>query len=120
MTVVLDRAERDALYQFLFVDLTAVDDLGLTNEEDTSMGLARIRRKFDEAMRLFEQLGCEPIGDQELYELILPLEELSWTFERLDKRASRIVSEAKPAGDLDGAVAVTQIYLKILGELGAE
>jgi hypothetical protein len=62
MAIVLDRAQRDAVYGFLVSDLAEVGGLAAALEASEVKRAEWLRRNFEQAARLLDQIGCAPRG----------------------------------------------------------
>jgi hypothetical protein len=83
VTLVLGRAGRDALYQALLTDLSGVGDIGVCLSDDQPTDARRLRARYEQDMRLLDDLGWEtnPAGQQ--FHLTMPHAALKPTLERL-------------------------------------
>jgi hypothetical protein len=72
MAVVLDRAQRDAVWRFVVADLPDVGDLGRELNHGDVEAARRLRRRFDEDVRLLDLLGWSKDGDRQSYEIAIP------------------------------------------------
>lgn len=59
MAIVLDRAQRDAVYDFAVSDLAEVGNLVLALGTGEVKRAEWLRRNFDQAARLLDQIGWE-------------------------------------------------------------
>jgi hypothetical protein len=62
MAIVLDRAQRDAVYGFVVSDLAEAGDLALVLAADEIKRAQWLRRNFEQATQLLDQIGCAPRG----------------------------------------------------------
>ena len=69
MTIVLDRAQRDAVYDFVVSDLAEVGNLALALGAGEVKRAEWLRRNFDQAARLLDQIGREKSGSRQRYEV---------------------------------------------------
>jgi hypothetical protein len=69
--MILDRAQRDALRQFLVTDLAGVSDVAIVLHDGNIAEALRLRSQFEEDMRLLDLLGWQATGDRDAYELAL-------------------------------------------------
>ncbi len=94
MTIVLDRAQRDAVYGFLVSDLAEVGTLVAALEAGEVKRAEWLRRNFEQAARLLDQIGWEKVGSRQRYEVQLGDADVLALFGRLHERASRVIDEA--------------------------
>jgi hypothetical protein len=97
--MILDRAQRDALRQFLVADLAGVGDVAIVLEDGNIAEALRMRSQFEEDMRLLDLLGWQATEDRDAYELALS-EETTRTLGRLHGRA--IGSIVRTVAEFDG------------------
>jgi hypothetical protein len=84
--MILDRAQRDALRQFLVADLAGVGDVAIVLHDGNVAEALRLRSQFEEDMRLLDLLGWQATGDRDAYALALS-EETTRALGRLHGRA---------------------------------
>ena len=94
MAIVLDRAQRDAVYGFVVSDLTEVGGLAGALEASEFNRAQWLRRNFDQAARLLDQIGWEKMGTRERYEVQLGDADVLALFGRLHERVSRVIDDA--------------------------
>lgn len=119
--MVLDSAQREALYQFLVTDLAMVGDVAPALQAGAVADAQRLRRCFEEDARLLDILGWRTSDDRESYELPLS-EESVRVLRRLRATAKDLIAEAvvELAGDLLGeAVQVVEACSTALRGLDA-
>ncbi|HEY7831913.1 MAG TPA: hypothetical protein VIC06_15235 [Solirubrobacteraceae bacterium] len=119
MGIFLVGSQRDEVYQYLLVDIGAVADL-TTLIRGGELHLARrLRVRFEEDMRLLDQIGWEPRGRKEVYAITLASDEIRGIFRRLLGRALQLIDEpgAKSAPVLKQAASVAEIASIVLNEL---
>ena len=69
MAIVLDRAQRNAVYGFVVSDLSEAGDLALVLAADEINRARWLRRNFEQATQLLDQIGWEKVGSRERYEV---------------------------------------------------
>jgi hypothetical protein len=94
MAIVLDRAQRDAVYGFVVSDLAETGGLAAALEASEIKRAQWLRRNFEQAARLLDQIGWEKVGSQQRYEVELGDAEVVALFGRLHERASRLIDDA--------------------------
>jgi hypothetical protein len=94
MTIVLDRAQRNAVYGFVVNDLAEVAGFAAAFDADEIKRAQWLRRNFDQAARLLDQIGWEKAGSRQRYEVELGEADVLALFGRLHERASRVIDEA--------------------------
>jgi hypothetical protein len=62
MAIVLNRLQRDAMYDFIVSDLAEVGNLAVALEAGEVKRAEDLRRNFDQAARLLDQIGWEKPG----------------------------------------------------------
>jgi hypothetical protein len=97
--MVLDRAQRDALRQFLVTDLAGVGDVAIVLQEGEVAEALRLRNQFEEDLRLLDLLGWQTAGDRDRYELGTS-EEAVRVLGRLHIRATGLI--ARTVAEFDG------------------
>ncbi len=97
--MVLDRAQRDALRQFLVTDLAGVGDVAIVLQEGEVAEALRLRNQFEEDLRLLDLLGWQATGDRDCFELT-PSEEVVRVLGRLHVRATGLI--ASTVAEFDG------------------
>lgn len=83
MNLTINRADRDALYEGLMTDLTALDDIYTHLHNDEPAHARRLHRRFAVELRLLDDLGWEREPDAKRFELTLPARELRPIIERI-------------------------------------
>jgi hypothetical protein len=114
MTVTITRAQRDALYQEMLTDLTAVGDIYLALNNGDGTQARRLWQRFDPELRLLDQLGWNPVESFDRFEIVLPDEVLVRALGDLQERAEHAVGE-----HLDEPNESLQIAQRALQALGA-
>jgi predicted transcriptional regulator len=97
MAVVLDRAQRDAVYRFVVLDLPDLGDIARELEHGNPAAAQRLRRRFDEDVQLLDLLDWGEKGERESYEIAMPREEAEAIFTRLYARIMNDIEEAVSA-----------------------
>jgi hypothetical protein len=83
MNLTINRTERDALYDSLVTDLSAVGDISIDLDNDEPAHAKRLRRRFEVELRLLDDLGWEKKPDREQFELTMPAAQLGPIIERI-------------------------------------
>jgi hypothetical protein len=83
MNMMINRSERDTIYDGLMTDLTALDDVYTHLHHDESADARRLWRRFAVELRLLDDLGWEQEPDAKRFELTLPARELRPIIERI-------------------------------------
>ena len=121
MAIVLDRAQRDAVYGFVVSDLAEIGGLAAALEASEIKRAQWLRRNFEQAARLLDQLGWEKVGSQQRYEVELGDAEVVALFGRLHERASRLIDDAVSEfarAMLSDAFCVAEVASRTLGRVG--
>jgi hypothetical protein len=123
MAIVLDRAQRNAVYGFVLGDLAEVGNLVAALEASEVKRAEWLRRNFDQAMQLLDQIGWEKLGSRERYEVQLSDADVLALFGRLHERASRVIDDAISEfarAMLADAFCVAEVASRTLGGEGAQ
>jgi len=83
MNMTINRTYRDALYDGLMTDLTAIGDIFSHLHNDEPLHARRLHRRFEIELRLLNDLGWEQEPDGEDFELTMPARELRPIIERV-------------------------------------
>jgi hypothetical protein len=113
MTVTITRAQRDALYEEMLTDLTAVGDIHLELDKGNGEDARQLWRRFEAELRLLDQLGWNPVEPREQFAIDLPPELLVRALGHLEERAEQTVGEhlAQPNNSLE----ITRQAVQVLG-----
>jgi hypothetical protein len=77
-TIKLNRRQRDAIYDEVVLDLHGIGDIAIALDGDEYDVARRYRRRFEDDMRLLDDLGWEPDQrDRDEFELTMPAEDLA-------------------------------------------
>lgn len=120
MAIVLDRAQRDAVYGFVVSDLAEAGDLALVLAADEINRARWLRRNFEQATQLLDQIGWEKVGSRERYRVELGDADVLALFGRLHERASRVIDDAISEfarAMLADAFCVAEVASRTLGSL---
>jgi hypothetical protein len=121
MTIVLDRAQRNAVYDFVVSDLAEVGNLVLALGAGEIKRAEWLRRNFEQAARLLDQIGWEKVGSRERYEVELGDADVLALFGRLHERASRLIDDAVSEfarAMLSDAFCVAEVASRTLSGVG--
>ncbi len=69
MAIVLDRAQRSAVFDFVVSDVAEVGNLAFVLESGEGGRAEGLRRNFDQAARLLDQIGWKKSDSRERYEV---------------------------------------------------
>jgi hypothetical protein len=94
MALVLNRAQRDAVYRFVVSDLARAGGVAVALEEGEVAIAERLRRQFDQAVRVLDQIEWIQAGSRDRYEVALAAADAQGIFERLHEDATRVINEA--------------------------
>jgi hypothetical protein len=83
MYATINRRDRDAIYDGLMTDLTAIGDIFSHLHNDEPMHAKRLRRRFEVELRLLDDLDWKKEPDSERFELTMPARELRPVIERI-------------------------------------
>jgi hypothetical protein len=83
MSLTINRTDRDALYDGLMTDLSAIGDVFIDLHNDEPASAKRLYRRFEVELRLLDDLGWEKEPEAERFELTMPSGELRPIIERI-------------------------------------
>jgi hypothetical protein len=111
--------QRDEVYQYLLVDVGGITDMTTLIRDDGLVLARRLRARFEENMRLLDQIGWEPKGEKSVYAITLGSEDIRTVFRRLLGHALHLIDApgAKSAQVLRQAASVAEIASVVLNEL---
>lgn len=119
MGVFLAGPQRDEVYQYLLVDVGNIADL-TTLIRGGELELARrLQVRFEEDMRLLDQIGWEPKGRKDVYAITLASDEIRSIFRRLLGHALKLIDApgGRSAQVLKQAASVAEVASIVLNEL---
>jgi hypothetical protein len=76
-TIKLSREQRDAIYAEVTLDLDGVGDLAIAMKKADYATARRYRQRFEDDMRLLDDLGWEPEQNRDEFELTMPTADLA-------------------------------------------
>ncbi len=119
MGIFLVDSQRDDLYQYLLVDVGGIADLTTLIRGGEVLLARRLRARFEEDMRLLDQIGWEPKGKREVYAITLASDEIRAIFRRLLAHAIQLIEQppAKSTQVLRMAASVAETARIVLNEL---
>jgi hypothetical protein len=83
MNMTINRIDRDAIYDGLMTDLTAMGDIFSHLQNDEPLHAKRLRQRFEVELRLLDDLGWEKEPEAARFELTMPARELRPIIERI-------------------------------------
>ncbi len=83
MSLTINRRYRDALYDGLMTDFTAIGDIFSHLHNNEPAHARRLHRRFTAELRLLDDLGWEQEPDVDEFELTMPARELRPIIERV-------------------------------------
>jgi hypothetical protein len=119
MGILLVRSQRDEVYQYLLVDVGGVADITTLIRGGELVLARRLRSRFEEDIRLLDQIGWEPKGAKEVYAITLASEDIRAIFRRLLAHAIQLIEApgARSALVLKQAASVAETAGMVLKEL---
>lgn len=119
MGVFLAGPQRDRVYQYLLVDVGGVIDMTTLIRGNELLLARRLRARFEEDMRLLDQIGWEPKGKREVYAITLGSDDIRSIFRRLLALALQIIDEPDTQSPhvLREAAMVAETSSVVLNEL---
>jgi hypothetical protein len=94
VAVVLDGVQRDAVYQFVLIDLAQLGGIAAVAKSGDLDCVWRLRQRFEGDLWVLDEIGWEERGDRELYTVALPAEVLRAVFGRLQEQATQVIGES--------------------------
>jgi hypothetical protein len=76
-TIKLNREQRDAIYGELALDLSGTGDIRISVDGEDYDAARRLRRRYEDDMRLLDDLGWEPEQDRDEFEITMDHDDLS-------------------------------------------
>ena len=86
-TIKLNREQRDAIYGELVLDLSGTGDIRVNLDGEDYDAAQRLRRRYEDDMRLLDDLGWEPDQDRDEFEVTMGHDELARVLRRLNRSA---------------------------------
>ncbi len=94
-TAMIDRDQRDGLYELVRNHLGAIGDVWIALEENEDFATAeRLGIEFGEDFRLLADIGWRPNEDREAFELTMPAHDLMEVLKRLHAEAEAVLLES--------------------------
>ena len=95
ITAIIDRHQRDGLYELVRNHLGSVGDLwnALEREEDFAKA-ERLGLELSEDLRLLDDIGWKDKDDRESFELMMPPHDLMEALKRLHDEAATVLTES--------------------------
>jgi hypothetical protein len=87
MAIRINREQRDAIYSEIVLDLSGTGDIRIELDNGDYEGARRHRRRFEDDMRLLDDLGWEPETDGEEFALSMPAGQLARALRNLSANA---------------------------------
>jgi hypothetical protein len=112
-------SQRDEVYQYLLVDIGTIADMTTLIRGGELLLARRLRSRFEEDMRLLDQIGWEPKGGKDVYAITLASDDIRSIFRRLLAYVLQITSEpsGKSAQVLSRAAGMAEVAKMALQEL---
>jgi hypothetical protein len=118
MHVTIDAEQRAELWSDLTIDLTGIDAVYLAIQGHEWEEARALRCRFEQDMRLLDDIGWAEQQPGERFDLTIAPEELRPTLQRLHDNASRHAHEL--LGGTRAALRGVEIYADLLERLDAE
>jgi hypothetical protein len=116
MHVTINRRDRDAIYDGLMTDLSAIGDVFIDLHNDESASAKRLYRRFEVELRLLDDLGWEKEPEAERFELTMSARELRPVVERIYRSAVSSLAD-HPEELVDEAVHALTVATSACPEL---
>ncbi len=122
MAITINREQRDAVYQEIMLDLSGVGDIFHALNGDDYEKAREYRRRFEDDMRLLDDLGWEPEQEADEFELTMPRADLARALRRLNASAgsmlhSHIVEPIEERRYAERALVAQGAYGDVLAQL---
>lgn len=118
MNITIDAEQRAALWEHATQDLTGIDAVYLAIRDGEWTKARALRCRFEQDMRLLDDIGWAEHQPGERFDLTIPADELRLTLQRLHDNASRHAHEL--LGGTRDALRGVEIYANLLERLGDE
>jgi hypothetical protein len=83
MSITINRRDRDAIYDALMTDLSAIGDIFNHLHNDEPANARRLHHRFEAELRLLDDLGWEQEPEATEFELTMPARQLRPIIERV-------------------------------------
>lgn len=127
MAIRIDREQRDAIYSEIMVDLSGTGDICIELDRGDYDSARRHRRRFEDDMRLLDDLGWEPDPDpdRDEFELTVPPGQLARALRSLTRNTratlhTHIVEPIEEREQAERAVVAQDAYGDLLAQLVGE
>ena len=95
VTAMIDRDQRDGIYELVRNHLGAIGDVWIALEENEDFATAeRLGIEFGEDFRLLADIGWRPREERKGFELTMPVHDLMEVLKRLHGEAERVLLES--------------------------
>lgn len=125
MAVKVGRAQRDAIHAEILTALTGTGDIYLAVDEGDYDAARRHRSRFENTMRLLDDLGWDPETPGEEFELTMPADQLARVLRYLTRQAeatlySHVVEPIEEREHATRSLTAQAAYGDLLGQLAGE
>lgn len=86
-TIKLNRQQRDAIYGELVLDLSGTGDIRISLDGGDYEAAKQPRQRFEEDMRLLDDLGWEPEQDRDEFEVTMDYDDVARVLHRVNRSA---------------------------------
>jgi hypothetical protein len=118
MDVTIDAEQRAALWEDVTQDLTGIDAIYLAIQDEEWEKARALRCRFEQDMRLLDDIGWAEHEPGERFDITIPYDELRLTLQRLHHNASRHAHQL--LGGTRAALRGVEIYADLLEGLEDE
>lgn len=125
MAIKLSREQREAIYAEVVVDLSGTGDISIELDNGDYDAARRLRRRFEDDMRLLDEIGWEPDPDEDEFELSMPPDQLARALRWLGERAratvhTHVVEPITEHAYIARTVAAQAAYGDLLAQLAEQ
>jgi hypothetical protein len=120
MAITLDHSQRDGVHQFVLHDLGNLGELALALGQGEVHRAQDLRKRFEEDLRLLDEIGWEKKADRNEYLVRMDFDELRSVFTRLRELTTEVINEAMTEFAnqmLKEAFSVGETCAVVLGQL---
>lgn len=121
MPVTIDRRHRQAIYELLVCDLSGVGDIYLALREPDADYARQLRARFEQDMRLLDDLGWHGAVAREAFAITMPEQQLTQLLRRLhDGTGAELAAFLRERHEAVSAAETSLIALGALGDVLAQ
>lgn len=120
MPITITRAQRDAIWADLVADLSAIGDIDIALRHDEWAKARELRTRFEQDMRLLDDLGWGQHDPGEQFALTIAPDDLTRTLQRLYDSAEQHAHTHLLQSGIDEAIRSMRAISTVLDQLEDE